>query len=1182
MKKYGKKLLALLLAMVMCVSLLPVAAFADEGEAAEQVELPVVEQEEPAEEPETPAEEPEAPAEEPEAPAEEPETPAEEPEAPAEEPETPAEEPEAPAEEPEAPAEEPEAPAEEPETPADPEAPVDPEAPAEEPEAPVDPEAPVEEIIEACPVEETVQLEWVPTLPAMGLDCGPNGDDTVQMDIDEDGNATVYRNGVTNGNFVWNYIIGAYSNYITTVTFGTGIIGISSYSFQGLSGLTSVTMTDVQTIGEWSFVSCEALASVTLSSSLRSIGANSFRDCGLETITLPSGLEYIKTRAFSQCAGLTVTLPSVEDCYIEGGAFAGCKKVITDTPMRIDGTKLISYFGTASKLTIPGSITEIADYAFSGCSSLTSVTIPNGVTYIGRCAFEDCTNLSVVKLPDTVAFLAYYTFGNCSALKSISLPSSLTDIGQFAFQLSGLQSITLPAGTTSVGAYSFSGAEYLDTVVLPEGVLSIEEGAFDYAVSLSHITLPSSLRTIGDSAFINTFSLSELVIPEGVTAIEAGAFFNNRLRSITLPSTLDSIGENAFAQYSQAYNKLTQLLLPDDVKSVGNNAFLNGPTVFVSCTNKYLRDFSSIHTGFQQTVTRKATCTQTGMMKDFCSSCGWSDEYEKSKLSHNYVNHVCSLCGGHDETSESASGSCGNGIYWEYKENTLYLSGKGAVPAYAAGETPWVAYQNDIYYIQISTGITGIGAGAFSDLNSNACVDINLYSGASFALNPALIPGAAADAKYTWKLTYPEGGKISSKGVFKANTILADGTFYCPIGCYDAATGTQLTTVYFEICPVAVSVGILYQGYEVTGLTIPYNLRAPSSDALSFVTETAPLIGGSVTWTCSDKKGTYCSWTSNNGTLKVCPSDTGKTGTVTFTAVADSSGKKATVKVSFVNAALPGELKITNLPAGSIQGKKSISLKTNLSSIPGITDKNVVWSVSTDAQHIASISKTGKLTVQAVGKTTVVAVTATLASDRSVTDTRYITLRPVSTTKPAEIRITDESIGEIVNNQTVTHNVGDGLSLTIDVFPSKDYEQAWKSSNAKIAEIDKDGNVIIHKAGTVTFTVTIRAMDGTKLTAKVKYSFRVPVETVTIDGGSIFDMAGGKKLKLSCTVNPSDATNKKVTWTILDGGSAFASISSSGVITAKKVTGFTAIRVKVTSVDDPNVWAVCRVNINPA
>ena len=44
----------------------------------------------------------------------------------------------------------------------------------------------------------------------------------------------------------------------------------------------------------------------------------------------------------------------------------------------------------------------IGNYAFLGCSSLTSVVILEGVTTIGSRAFDECKNLTKMKLPYTL------------------------------------------------------------------------------------------------------------------------------------------------------------------------------------------------------------------------------------------------------------------------------------------------------------------------------------------------------------------------------------------------------------------------------------------------------------------------------------------------------------------------------------------------------------------------------------------------------------------------------------------------------------------------------------------------------------------------------------------------------------------------------------------------------------
>jgi hypothetical protein len=51
-----------------------------------------------------------------------------------------------------------------------------------------------------------------------------------------------------------------------------------------------------------------------------------------------------------------------------------------------------------TELDIPSRVTEISDYAFSGCSGLTNITIPNSVTSIGESAFANCDNITDIKV----------------------------------------------------------------------------------------------------------------------------------------------------------------------------------------------------------------------------------------------------------------------------------------------------------------------------------------------------------------------------------------------------------------------------------------------------------------------------------------------------------------------------------------------------------------------------------------------------------------------------------------------------------------------------------------------------------------------------------------------------------------------------------------------------------------
>ena len=56
---------------------------------------------------------------------------------------------------------------------------------------------------------------------------------------------------------------------------------------------------------------------------------------------------------------------------------------------------------------------KLGDYAFYGCSGLTSLTLPSGVTSIGYRAFEGCSGLTSLTIPSGVTEIGGCTFYGC-------------------------------------------------------------------------------------------------------------------------------------------------------------------------------------------------------------------------------------------------------------------------------------------------------------------------------------------------------------------------------------------------------------------------------------------------------------------------------------------------------------------------------------------------------------------------------------------------------------------------------------------------------------------------------------------------------------------------------------------------------------------------------------------------
>ncbi len=274
---------------------------------------------------------------------------------------------------------------------------------------------------------------------------------------------------------------------LTSVTIPNSVTSIADYAFAGCSGLTSVNIPNsVTSIGNYVFSDCGNLTNVTLDSNeivsasrdynsslkkifgeqvsiyvlgnnVTEIGKYAFRDCsGLTSVTIPNSVTSIADYAFQNCSGLT-------------------------------------------SVTIPNSVTSIADYAFQNCSGLTSVTVEitdlaawctNPVTFSipSSCTLYLSLNGNVIQdltIPNSVTSIGEYAFSGCTGLTSVSIPNSVTEIGDRAFYgCSGLTSVTIPNSVTSIGYSAFAGCSGLTSVEIPDDVTCIGSGAFDSSVSI--------------------------------------------------------------------------------------------------------------------------------------------------------------------------------------------------------------------------------------------------------------------------------------------------------------------------------------------------------------------------------------------------------------------------------------------------------------------------------------------------------------------------------------------------------------------------------------------------------------------------------------------------------------------------------------------------------------------------
>ena len=701
---------------------------------------------------------------------------------------------------------------------------------------------------------------------------------------------------------------------LTSVTIGNSVTSIGDYAFRGCSGLTSVTIPNsVTSIGSYAFEYCSGLTSVTIPNSVTSIGSSAFYACsGLTSVTIPNSVTSIGEYAFQNCSGLT-------SVHISDIA-AWCNIIFDnyETNPLYYAEHLYLNGEEVKDLVIPNSVTSIGDYAFDGCSGLTSVTIPNSVKSIGREAFDGCSGLTSVTIGTGVESIGKYAFNKCSGLTSVTIGNSVTIIGYGAFKgctellnvycyaenvpstesnvFNGIdgEKATLHVPAASIESYkakspwsSFknivaistevdginynfdaethqatviakSSGMYSGEIVIPE---SVEYGGTTYSVT-----------SIGSSAFEECSGLSSVTIPNSVTSIGEWAFFScSGLTSVTIPNSVTSIGNYAFNNCSG----LTSATIPNSVTSIGIAAF-------AYCTDLTLVTIPNSVTSIGDNAFEGCSGLTSVTIPNSVTSIG------------NYAFLFCSgltsvTIGNSVESIGNAAFSYCSGLTSVTIPNSVESIGEGAfcdcsgltsvtIPN-SVTSIGHVAFSNcsDLTSVTIGNGVTSIGSEAFSDCSK--LLDVYCYAekvpstysnafNGSYPENATLHVPAASIESYKAKSPWSSFGKIISLSTevdginydfnaeAKQATVIAKSS-----GEYSGVVVIPESVEYGGIAYSVTSIGesAFKECTGLTSVTIPYSVTSIGEEAFYYCYRlTSVTIPNSVT-SIGDKAFYNCS-----------------------------------------------------------------------------------------------------------------------------------------------------------------------------------------------------------------------------------------------------------------------------------------------------------------------------------
>lgn len=424
----------------------------------------------------------------------------------------------------------------------------------------------------------------------------------------------------------------------------------------------------VTSISYEAFALCKNLNSVTIPSTVKTIGIRSFYGTKISKITVPSKTKTIGQGAFGSCKSLkTIVMPGDFKLKLEEDTDDKLWYVASDQSA-VDtitfNTKL--KLANVSYLSANNLVVAKNDPSYQSIEGVIYTKDGKGIVRVPQKRTElkikeGCTEFNMQSVLYNSTDSEGDEFNNCSKLKKIVIPSSVKSINKIKYKTDRADACDMHVDTIEIVPKDFDANSlyalgsslgknitieslmkllpdqitYKDhmyitkdhgllkydgkdaNVEIPEEITWIAPEAFYRNETLKNVKLPSKITTIEENTFYGCSELEAVIIPDQVTMIGKSAFDEcTVLKSVTFGKSLKVIKDHAFASVN-----IRNFTIPSGIQKIETGAFAGinqiGTVTFEGSTKYVAADAFMNSTGIKLVYKKGIKEVQTELSYDY-------------------------------------------------------------------------------------------------------------------------------------------------------------------------------------------------------------------------------------------------------------------------------------------------------------------------------------------------------------------------------------------------------------------------------------------------------------------------------------------------------------------------------------------------------------------------------------